>query len=120
MAEAGEEIIELTIGEPDLPPAGERLEVCSNAMYSGRTRYARGQGEISLLDALAAKYSARSGRSIARENVVCLPGTQTALFAAMLTLVDAGQEVIVGDPLYATYEGVIAAAGGGAALRAAA
>ena len=112
MAEAGEEIIELTIGEPDLAPAGELLEVCSNAMYSGRTRYARGQGEIGLLDALAAKYSARSGRSIARENVVCLPGTQTALFAAMLTLVDAGQEVIVGDPLYATYEGVIAAAGG--------
>ncbi|MCX8507279.1 MAG: pyridoxal phosphate-dependent aminotransferase, partial [Rhodobacteraceae bacterium] len=45
------------------------------------------------------------------DQIICLPGTQTALYAVMVTLTEAGDEVIVGDPMYATYEGVIAASG---------
>jgi arginine:pyruvate transaminase len=44
-------------------------------------------------------------------NVLCFPGTQTALFVVMLGLVEAGDAVLVGDPLYATYEGVIRSTG---------
>lgn len=40
-----------------------------------------------------------------------LPGTQTALFAVMFALAEAGDGVLVGDPLYATYEGVIRSTG---------
>jgi arginine:pyruvate transaminase len=43
--------------------------------------------------------------------VMALPGTQTALFVVMATLAGPGDEVLVGDPMYATYEGVIAASG---------
>jgi arginine:pyruvate transaminase len=43
--------------------------------------------------------------------VLCFPGTQTALFATMLGLAERGDTVLVGDPLYATYEGVIRATG---------
>jgi arginine:pyruvate transaminase len=42
---------------------------------------------------------------------MCFPGTQTTLFAVMLALVGPGDEVLVGDPMYATYEGVIAGTG---------
>ena len=44
--------------------------------------------------------------------MLCFPGTQTSLFASIMGLINEGDEVLLGDPLYATYEGVVAAAGG--------
>ena len=111
LAAAGRPIIELTIGEPDVPPARDLLDACAAAMYAGRTRYSSSRGEPAVADAIAARYSARSGRRVGRENVLVFPGTQTALFATMSGLVEAGDEVLVGDPLYATYEGIIRATG---------
>lgn len=110
MVAAGEAIIELTIGEPDLPPDPALLAECARAMHAGRTRYSSGRGEPAVVKALAAKY-ARRREDVTEKNILCFPGTQTALFAVMLGLVEAGDSVLVGDPLYATYEGVVASTG---------
>lgn len=111
MKAAGEDIIELTIGEPDIPPAAELLDTCAEAMRAGRTRYSNGRGEPALLEAIAAKYSRRTGRPIATDQVLCFPGTQTALFSVMAALAESGDAVLVPDPYYATYEGVVRATG---------
>ena len=111
-SEAGEAIIELTIGEPDIPPEEDLLDVCSEAMHAGRTGYGIGGGaDPQLAEAIAAKYSRRTGRSLGPDNVLAFPGTQTALYASIMGLAEEGDEVLVGDPLYATYEGVVRAAG---------
>lgn len=111
MAE-GRDIIELTIGQPDIAPPAELIEVATTAMRSGRTAYSNGPGEPGLRAALARRYSERTRRAISEGQVLCFPGTQTALFAVMAGVVDPGTEVLTGDPLYATYESVVAAAGG--------
>ncbi|MCZ4090383.1 pyridoxal phosphate-dependent aminotransferase [Sinorhizobium psoraleae] len=107
---SGADIIELTIGEPDLPPDRSLLDECQRAMNAGRYRYSNGRGEPAVVAALAEKYRRRRA-DVTAENVLCFPGTQTALFAAMLGLVEAGDGVLVGDPLYASYEGVIRSTG---------
>ncbi|TMV37165.1 aminotransferase class I/II-fold pyridoxal phosphate-dependent enzyme, partial [Thioclava sp. BHET1] len=107
---AGEDIIELTIGEPDIPVAPGLVDICIDAMRAGRTRYSNGRGEAGLVAALVDHYRARvPGLSAA--NVLCFPGTQTALYAVMAALAETGDGVLVGDPYYATYEGVIRATG---------
>ena len=111
MAAAGQEVLSLTIGEPDVPPPPELLARAMASMAAGRVGYSNGRGEPGLLSALAARYTRRTGRSIGPNQIICLPGTQTALFATLLTLVGPGDEVLVGDPMYATYEGVIASSG---------
>ncbi|PRD41499.1 aminotransferase [Phyllobacterium phragmitis] len=111
MRQAGAEIIELTIGEPDIPTPSDMIDVADRAMRAGRTGYSNGRGEPGVLAALAAKYSERTGRPITPENVMCFPGTQTALSIVMLGLAEGGDEIITGDPLYATYDGVIRATG---------
>ena len=111
MAAAGLPILSLSIGEPDVPTPAYLLARAQQAMEAGRTTYSNGRGEPDLLTALAARYSRRSGRQIGTQQIACLPGTQTALYAVMLTLVGEGDEVLVGDPMYATYEGVIASTG---------
>jgi arginine:pyruvate transaminase len=110
IAASGAPVIELTIGEPDIAPDRALLDECARAMYAGRTRYSNGRGEPPVLAALVEKYRRRRV-DVTEENILCFPGTQTALFAVMLGLVEAGDEVLVGDPLYATYEGVVASTG---------
>ncbi|RUS60011.1 pyridoxal phosphate-dependent aminotransferase [Pseudorhodobacter sp. E13] len=111
MKAAGTEVIELTIGEPDVPTPPELMALAAQSMQAGRTGYSNGQGEPGLLRALAARYSTRRGRVISPDQIMCFPGTQTTLYAVLMGLLNPGDEVLVGDPMYATYEGLIAATG---------
>ncbi|WP_448954416.1 pyridoxal phosphate-dependent aminotransferase [Labrys neptuniae] len=110
-ATAGEPIIELTIGEPDTPAPQALIDTAVASLQARRIRYSGGRGEAPVLKAIAAKYAKRTSRAITTDNTAYMPGTQTALFAAIAALAEAGNEVLVGDPLYATYEGVIRASG---------
>ncbi len=107
----GCDILEMTIGEPDIPTPVPLIDAASRAMRAGRTGYSNGRGEPGLLAALAARYSRNTGRTIGADQILCFPGTQTSLYAAMMGIAEAGDEVLVGDPMYASYEGVIAASG---------
>ncbi len=111
MKAAGEDIIELTIGEPDIPTPADMIDEAARSMRAGRTRYTSGRGEPSILAALSDKYSKRTGRKISQQQILCFPGTQSALAIAMLGLAEEGDEVITTNPCYATYEGVIKATG---------
>jgi arginine:pyruvate transaminase len=106
--ESGENIIELTIGEPDIPVDPALIDACEASMRHGRTHYSNGRGETGLLEALVDKYKPL-WPEITTDNVLCFPGTQTALYTVITALVDAGEGVLVGDPYYATYAGVIRA-----------
>ncbi|MFZ5677020.1 MAG: pyridoxal phosphate-dependent aminotransferase [Pseudomonadota bacterium] len=108
----GEKLIFLSIGEPDAAVPEAIMDVAERQMRSGRTRYSNGRGEPQVLRALSAMYSKRTGRHISPSQFLFLPGTQTALYVAFMGVIDIGDEVLLPDPYYATYEGVIAAAGG--------
>jgi arginine:pyruvate transaminase len=111
-AALGESLIFLSIGEPDAAPPAAILEEANRSMHAGRIRYAEGRGEANVRRSLARLYTLQTGRTIQEDQFIYLPGTQTALYAAMMTVVEEGDEVLMADPYYATYEGVIAAAGG--------
>lgn len=113
MVAEGRDIIRLTIGEPDVPAPDMLHEAATRAMQAGRTGYSDGRGEIGLRRALAEGYSASRGRPFTPDQIMCFPGTQTALYAVMAAVAENGCEVLVGDPMYATYEGVIRATGAG-------
>ncbi len=107
----GRDVIEMTIGEPDVPTPQALIDIADQAMRNGRTRYSNGRGEPELLAALAARYAATTGLAFSPDRFLCFPGAQTALYAVLLGIAEPGDEVLVGDPMYATYEGVIRASG---------
>jgi arginine:pyruvate transaminase len=111
-AHLGEDLIFLSIGEPDAPPPTAIMDVVNRQMRAGRYKYASSRGEAELLRSLSTHYTTSTGRNINTQQFIFLPGTQTALFVAMQAVIDLGDEVLMADPYYATYEGVIAAAGG--------
>lgn len=108
---AGEAVILLTIGEPDLPTPAELVDTTVRALRAGRTGYSSGRGEAAVLRALAARYSARSGRAVGVDQFIWVPGTQSALFLLLMGLVETGDEVLLADPCYATYHGLVRATG---------
>ncbi|WP_119388023.1 pyridoxal phosphate-dependent aminotransferase [Taklimakanibacter lacteus] len=108
----GDKLIFLSIGEPDAAVPEAIMDVAERQMRAGRTRYSNGRGEPQVLRALSAMYSRRTGRHVTPSQFLFLPGTQTALYVAFMGTIDIGDEVLLPDPYYATYEGVIAAAGG--------
>lgn len=111
LAREGRDIVELTIGEPDVPPIDALMEDAAGAMRGGRMGYSDGMGEPGLRAALARRYTESTGRDIHPDMVMCLPGTQTSLFTTLMGITQEGDEVLVGDPMYATYEGCIRASG---------
>ncbi len=109
---SGEDLIFLSIGEPDLPPPRAILDVAAQAMFAGRLHYSGGNGERPVLEALAAHYTRQTGRVITPEQFLFVPGTQTALALSFMSILDEGDEVLMFDPYYATYESVVRGPGG--------
>lgn len=111
MVDRGQDVILMTIGEPDVETPQDLQNFATERMRAGRTGYSDGRGEQSLRIALADYYSHSCHRHFTPGNVLCFPGTQTALFAVLMGVAEAGDEILVADPLYVTYEGVIRAPG---------
>jgi arginine:pyruvate transaminase len=108
----GEELIFLSIGEPDLPPPEAILDEARGRIRRGNLGYIPANGDKHLLAALSRHYSKQMGRNIGTDQFMFLPGTQTALSIAFLSILEVGDEVILFDPYYATYEAVVTAPGG--------
>jgi arginine:pyruvate transaminase len=102
---AGEQILLLTLGDPVGPPHQAIVEATHAALAAGRTHYTPLHGEPALRAAIARTEGSLPG------NVMVMPGAQHAALAVLTLLVGEGDEVILSDPFYATYPGVIAATG---------
>jgi arginine:pyruvate transaminase len=111
-AAAGKPVIFCSLGEPDFGTPQAIVDVAVDKLRAGRSKYADQQGELGFRRAVADHYSARTGRQISPAQVAFAPGTQSGLAVAMLALIDHGDEVLIPDPYYASYEGVVATPGG--------
>jgi arginine:pyruvate transaminase len=109
---AGEKLIFLSIGEPDLPPAQSLLDHAKDSIKLGRLGYTPGTGDIALTQSLSRFYTKQTGRPIGPNQFLFVPGTQTGLSLSFLAILEAGDEVLMFDPYYATYEAVVTAPGG--------
>ena len=109
--EAGRDVILLTVGDPDQPPPGVVIEETVRALRAGRTGYAPITGYPALRAAIAARVARRSGQPCTADNVVVVAGAQAGVYCAIQCLAGPGDEVVVPEPVYATYPGVIAASG---------
>ena len=108
---AGEDVIVLSIGEAEFDTAPTIVDAAVKSLRSGRTRYAAAEGVMAFRDAVARQHTSMTGQAVTARNVVIMPGAQCGLFSASMVCCDPGNEVILADPAYVTYEAVIAASG---------
>ena len=111
MIAAGEQVIELTIGEHDIRTAPTILQAMHEAAQQGHTGYSAIPGTQILRAAVAARITAQTGVATGPDNILITPGGQAALFAAHHGACDEGDTALFIDPYYATYPGTIRAVG---------
>ena len=109
--EAGHDVIFLTVGDPDQAAPAAVLDATIEALRRNRTGYTPIIGYPQVRAAVAARMQRRSGRHCTPDNVVLTPGTQGGLFCALNCLAGPGDEVILPEPIYGPYAGVIGASG---------
>jgi len=108
---AGRDIILLTIGDPDQSPPAVVIDATIDALKRHRTGYSPIAGLPSVREAIAARILRRTSVACRDQNVIVVPGAQAGLFCAVQCIAGPGDEIIVPEPMYATYSGVIGASG---------
>ena len=107
----GEDVIILSIGDPDINAPDAVIERAVERLRGGDTHYTPSKGRNPLREAIAAAHGERTGQPVKAENAIFLSGTQNALFVASMCLAGPGDEVITFDPLYPTYTATIEVSG---------
>jgi arginine:pyruvate transaminase len=107
----GVDVILLTIGDPDFATPAPIVDAAVASLHKGRTHYTPSLGEMSLRKAIATHHTNLSGQAVASANVAVVAGAQCGLYATAMCLLEAGDEVILFEPVYSTYEPVIGATG---------
>jgi arginine:pyruvate transaminase len=109
--EAGHDVIFLTVGDPDQAAPEAVIGATIEALRRNRTGYSPIIGYPQVRAAVAARTQQRTGRPCSADNVVLTPGTQGGVFCALNCLAGPGDEVILPEPIYGPYAGVIGASG---------
>lgn len=107
----GEDILLLSVGDPDFDTPAPIVQSAIDSLLNGHTHYAEVRGKRNLRQAIARRHSQRSGQAVDADQVVVLAGAQCALYAVAQCLLNPGDEVIVAEPMYVTYEAVFGACG---------
>jgi aminotransferase len=113
LAAAGQDVIRLGRGEPDIPTPPHIIEAAKRALDEGKTTYTHPAGLPELRQAIARKLEAdnRLHYNPASE-IIVTAGAQESVAVTLQTLCNPGDEVLLASPAYNAYEVNIILAGG--------
>jgi aminotransferase len=113
MKRAGVDVISLAAGQPDFPTPQHIREYAKKALDEGYTFYPPSPGLPELREAISKKVIDENGiEADPRSEIIVTVGGKQAVFSTILALVDQGDEVIIADPSWVTYEPCVRLAGG--------
>jgi aspartate aminotransferase len=107
----GVDVVDLSVGEPDFPTPENVVEAGKAAMDAGHTGYAPSNGIPELKEAIAKKL-AGDGLDHDPGEIIVTPGGKQALYEVFQALIDDGDEVVLLDPAWVSYEAMVKLAGG--------
>lgn len=105
----GEDVIMLSIGDPDFRTPDPIIDNAVSHMRVGRTHYSPALGELNLRRAVADYESRVSPHRCQVEEVAIFPGVTSAIYSVMSCLLDPGDGAVIVDPMYVGYEPIMRA-----------
>ncbi|MCU4751993.1 pyridoxal phosphate-dependent aminotransferase [Halobacteria archaeon AArc-curdl1] len=110
---AGDDAINLGIGQPDFPTPDHARQAAIDAIQSGDTdAYTSNKGILPLREAISDAYDRNYGIDVDPNDAIVTAGGSEALHLALEAHVDPGQEVIFPDPGFVAYDALTKLAGG--------
>jgi arginine:pyruvate transaminase len=105
----GEDVIMLSIGDPDFRTPDPIIDNAVSHMRVGRTHYSPALGELNLRRAVADYESRVSPHRCQVDEVAIFPGVTSAIYSVMSCLLDPGDGAVIVDPMYVGYEPIMRA-----------
>lgn len=112
LSAAGQDVIDMGVGEPDFDTPKHIVEAGCSSIKMGETRYAPTAGIPELRRAIAEKLAGENGLPVTLDDVAITPGAKMAVFAAIQALLSEGEECVLIGPSWVSYEPCVAFAGG--------
>lgn len=106
-----EDVVSFALGEPDFPAPKHVIEAVTASFQRGETHYTPNGGLPALRQAVSENYRAR-GLDYSPEEILIGAGAISVLCLACTAILDFGDEVLVADPGWANYRGLILQTGG--------
>ncbi|WP_396612559.1 pyridoxal phosphate-dependent aminotransferase [Haloferax sp. S1W] len=110
---ASEDAINLGLGQPDFPAPTHARQAAIEAIESGEADgYTENKGLLSLREAIAEKHQRDQGIDLDPDDIIATAGGSEALHLAIEAHVNEGEEVIIPDPGFVSYDALTKLAGG--------
>jgi aspartate/methionine/tyrosine aminotransferase len=107
LAQAGQSIINLGIGQPDFPTPENIVEAAKKALADGHHGYTPANGILALREAVAEDILKWRGVEVDPERIVIVPGGKVTMYFAITMFGEPGTEIMYPDPGFPIYRSVI-------------
>ena len=109
---AGANVVDFGAGEPDFDTPENIKRAAAEAMRAGKTKYTPTAGTRELQQAIIDFYHQQFGSSYERSEVMATSGGKQAIFNAIVSLINPGDEVLIAKPYWVTFPEIVVFAGG--------
>lgn len=108
----GKDIINFSLGEPDFNTPERIIEAAKLSLNRGETHYTASKGVPELREAIAEKLEVDNELDATPDDIIVTPGAKQAVFESICTLLNEGDECVLFDPAWVSYEAIVKFAGG--------
>ena len=112
LRQKGEDIIVLTVGEPDFDTPKYIKDSAKIAIDKGMTKYTAVDGTLSLKKAIIQKFKSENNLDYGLDEVVVSAGCKQSIFNFLQVIIDNGDEVIIPQPYWVSYADMVKYSGG--------
>ena len=104
LAKQYDDVIDFTLGDPDVQPHQAIKDAACAAIQAGKTRYSQNAGLLQLRETISAYYKRTEGFEYKADGeIIVTVGAMEGLYLALLSLLNPGDEVIIPAPYYVNY-----------------
>ena len=108
----GIDVVDLGPGEPDFDTPQNIKDAAAEAMRAGKTKYTPTAGTRDLQQAIIQMYERDFGARYERNEVMATSGGKQAIFNAVVSLIDPGDEVLIPKPYWVSFPEIVTFARG--------
>ena len=107
----GKDIISFSLGEPDFNTPQHIIDAAKASLDRGETHYTPSPGIPELRRAIAGKLKIDNNIDTKPGNIIVTPGAKQAIFEVMLSVLQEGDEAVIFDPAWVSYDPCVKLAG---------
>src|SRR4030067_2714056 len=107
----GKDIISFSLGEPDFATPSHIIDAVKASLERGETHYTPSPGIPELRKVIAQKLKKENNIEAKPGNIIVTPGAKQAIFEVMLSILQEGDEAVIFDPAWVSYDPCVKLAG---------